>query len=73
VIDLSTHPDSFLISASDGLWDRRRQEFFANQFSESFVHKKTSPAKNLFDVMVKIIPKVKIGYLDDITAIVIKI
>lgn len=73
VVDLTRYPNSFLIAASDGLWDRRRREFFAKQFSESFVHKKMSPTDKLLEVIDKITPKEKKGYLDDITAVAIRI
>lgn len=36
IIDLTQYPNAFLIAASDGFFDMRRNQFYAKQFSESF-------------------------------------
>jgi serine/threonine protein phosphatase PrpC len=74
IIDLKEYPNSFLIAASDGIWDRRRREFYAKQFSESFFGGDTiHPLLKVFDVFEKITPKEQTGYRDDMTAIVMKL
>ena len=80
VIDISTLQNAFIIAASDGLWDTRRQKFFANQFAEPFygatqsnvnVNADIHPLHRLWEVIEKITPKT--GYQDDITAIIKKL
>ena len=73
VLDLNDYPNSFLIAASDGMWDRRRREFYAKQFGESFRSDHSHPFLKLLDVFKKITPKEQTGYRDDKTGIVIKL
>ena len=77
VIDLSTLKNAFIIAASDGLWDVRRREFYAKQFAEPLYHGQSGPRgtihplHRLWEVIEKVTPKV--GYQDDITAILMKL
>ena len=73
IIDLSKHPNAFLIAASDGMWGMRRDQYFAKQFSESFYVGKKRPLFQVWDVIKKITPKVQKGYRDDMTAIIVKL
>jgi serine/threonine protein phosphatase PrpC len=73
VVDLKDHNNAFIITASDGLWDVRRREFYANQFSESFYGGAEEPLFKLWDVIKKVTPQNKDWYRDDITAIVMKL
>ena len=72
VLDLKDYPDSFLIAASDGIWDVRRKVFYANQFCESFYceETRTHPLLKILDVFEKATPKAQTGYRDDMTAII---
>jgi serine/threonine protein phosphatase PrpC len=73
VLDLNDYPNAFLIAGSDGIWDVRRREFFAKQFSESFYGGTADPLFKCWDVIKKVTPKAQKGYRDDITAIVMKL
>lgn len=77
VVDLKKLPSkSFLMAASDGVWDMRRKQFYGKQFGECFfpieggvgnVH----PLAKGLDVFDTITPKVQTGYRDDMTAILL--
>lgn len=73
LIDLAQYPTPFLISASDGFFDMRRNQFYAKQFSQSFGMAKRQPLHQLWEVLGLITPKVQKGYRDDMTAIVVKL
>ncbi|CAJ1949697.1 unnamed protein product [Cylindrotheca closterium] len=71
-------PNSFLMAASDGVWDVRRKQFYGKQFGECFfpieghsgggsVH----PLAKGLEVFETITPKVQKGYRDDMTAILL--
>jgi serine/threonine protein phosphatase PrpC len=74
VIDLKDHPNSFVIAASDGLWDMRKPQFFANQFAQGVFSKgaRVPPIQRLWEVIEKVTPTNPNWYRDDITAIVMK-
>jgi serine/threonine protein phosphatase PrpC len=72
VVDLSPYyngtqvwQDTFVLAASDGLWDLRKKEFFAKHFAQSL-------PSNLLQTCVDAINLVspKKGYRDDITVII---
>ncbi|KAL3938188.1 MAG: hypothetical protein SGBAC_006854 [Bacillariaceae sp.] len=79
VIDIKQlPPNSFLMAASDGVWDMRRKQFYGKQFGECFfpvagklgggyVH----PLAKGLEVFDTITPKVQKGYRDDMTAILL--
>lgn len=73
ILDLTKYPNAFLIAASDGFLDMRRNQFYAEQFSESFYAGTKHPLFLSWEVFKKITPKVQKGYRDDMTAIVIKL
>ena len=73
VIDLKKYPKSYLMVASDGLWDVRRKEFYGKQFMESFYGGQTHPLVKAVEVFEKVTPKRNIGYRDDMTAILMKL
>jgi serine/threonine protein phosphatase PrpC len=73
IIDLANYPNSFLIAASDGFFDMRRNQFYAKQFSESFHAGSLHPLFQSWEVFKKITPQVQKGYRDDMTAIVMKL
>ena len=73
VIDLKDYPHSFVIAASDGLWDTRKPQFFANQFAQDVFSKgSVPPIQRLWEVIAKVTPKNPNWYRDDITAVVMK-
>lgn len=73
IIDLNQHPHAFLIAASDGVWGMRRDQFFAQQFSESFHVGNRHPLYQCWQVLNTITPKFQQGYRDDMTAVVMKL
>lgn len=73
IIDLNQYPNAFLITASDGVWGMRRDQFFAKQFSESFYVGNKHPLFQVWEVIKTITPKVQKGYRDDMTAIIMKL
>ena len=93
VIDLESlsGPDKtvFLLAASDGLWERRKKHFYANQMAASFVKNSEDernlrgkdddsdarfrPLYYLFDIIQRITPKLQTGYRDDITATIVSL
>jgi serine/threonine protein phosphatase PrpC len=73
VVDLKQYPNSFLMAASDGVWDQRRREWYGKQFVESFHGGKTHPLAKCLEVFENITPKAKKGYRDDMTAILMKL
>ena len=66
VVDLTGKEDTFVLSASDGLWDLRRKEFFAKRFAKAL-----REGDNLLQSSVDIIQLVSPnkGYRDDISLI----
>jgi serine/threonine protein phosphatase PrpC len=76
VIDLKDYPHSFVIAASDGLWDTRKPIFFANQFAQGVFSKGSArsvpPLQRLWEVIKKVTPTNPNWYRDDITAVVMK-
>jgi serine/threonine protein phosphatase PrpC len=72
VIDLSNQTHSFLIAASDGLWDLRWPQFFAKTFGESFYGGSRSPMVACVETILQVSPQKKEWYRDDITVIVIR-
>lgn len=84
VVDIDTLPDTyppetsvFVIAASDGLWDRRMQQWFAKQFAESFLKggdpRKIHPLTKMSDIINFISPEKEGFYRDDITAITMQV
>lgn len=65
--------NSFLVAASDGLWDMRRPEFVAKHFADSFYRHGKSPLAICEDMIVKASPEKDATYRDDITLIGVKI
>lgn len=72
VIDLSNQTDSFLVAASDGLWDLQRPQFFAKHFGESFYGGGRNPMVACVETILQVSPQKKEWYRDDITVIVIR-
>lgn len=72
VIDISNQMHSFLVAASDGLWDLRRPQFFAKQFGESFYGGGRDPMVACMETILQVSPRKKKWYRDDITVIVIR-
>jgi len=82
VIDLSQYAGltCFIIAASDGLWDLRRKEFFANRFAPSILQQQQqqssggsrNPPMTLMQTIASTIRLISptSGYQDDITVIV---
>jgi serine/threonine protein phosphatase PrpC len=75
----------FVIAASDGLWDVRRREFYANELARGFdfryegsrggsgVKQQLRLLSKLHEIIQLVTPKAAKGYRDDITAIVAKL
>lgn len=59
--------ETFVLAASDGLWDLRKKEFFAKRFADSIIQR-----KSLLQTVVETIETIEpqMGYRDDITVIV---
>jgi hypothetical protein len=72
VIDLSNQTQSFLVAASDGMWDLRRPHFFAMQFGDSFYGGGRNPMVACVETILQVSPQKKEWYRDDITVIVIR-
>jgi serine/threonine protein phosphatase PrpC len=72
IFDLSNQTHSFLVAASDGLWDLRRPQFFAKQFGESFYGGGRNPMVACVETILQVSPQKKEWYRDDITVIVIR-
>jgi serine/threonine protein phosphatase PrpC len=73
VVDLNDHPKSFLMMASDGVWDLRRREFYGKRFLDSFYRGTTHPLLKVLNVFELVTPKNPNWYRDDMTAIVMKL
>lgn len=79
VVDLrKIPPHSFLMAASDGVWDVRRKQFYGKQFGECFFPterirggKRAHTLAKGLEVFEKITPKVQTGYRDDMTAVLL--
>ena len=78
----------YLLAASDGFWDLRQKQFYANRMAASFWNSNESnqnpkrrndangrflPLYHLYDMMQRITPKVQTGYRDDITAMIVNL
>lgn len=73
IVDLKEQPNSFLMAASDGVWEKRRREWFGNQFLESFHGGTTHPLAKCLEIFEKITPRAQKGYRDDMTAVVMRL
>jgi serine/threonine protein phosphatase PrpC len=73
VMDVSNLTRSFVVAASDGLWDLRRPQFFAKQFGASLYADGSHPLVECVETILKVSPQEKEWYRDDITAIAIKV
>ena len=78
----------YLLAASDGFWDLRQKQLYANRMAASFWNSNESnqnpkrrndangrflPLYHLYDMMQRITPKVQTGYRDDITAMIVNL
>ena len=73
VIDVSKLANAFVLSASDGLFDRRRPQFVAKHFADSFYRHGDSPIATCQDMIKLASPTNETLYRDDITIVVMKI
>eukprot|EP00980_Cylindrotheca_fusiformis_P006220 scaffold1328_cov108-Cylindrotheca_fusiformis.AAC.10 len=73
VVDLTEHPNSFLMAATDGVWEKRRKEWYGNQLLDSFHGGKTHPLAKCLEIFEKITPNAQKGYRDDMTAVVLEL
>jgi serine/threonine protein phosphatase PrpC len=71
VIDLGPKVSkTFLLAASDGMWDMRlRPQFFANRFGQDLFTEKTHPLRLCYEVIEAISPRNSTFYRDDITIV----
>lgn len=67
VIDLHQYPNVFLLAASDGIWDMRCPEFFAQRFHDRLAS--DGPFQTVVDIVRDVSPAQKEWYRDDMTLV----
>jgi serine/threonine protein phosphatase PrpC len=73
VLDVSDFSNAFVLAASDGMWDIRKPQFFANQFAASLLQRLKHPFLTCYEVVEKVSPKNNSTYRDDISMIAMKL
>ena len=73
VLDVTDFSNAFVLTASDGMWDIRKPQFFANQFAASLLQRWKHPFLTCYEVVEKVSPKKSEIYRDDITMIAMKL
>jgi serine/threonine protein phosphatase PrpC len=71
--DLDQLNNAFILDASDGMWDMRQLEFFANRFASSLSQGLEHPLKTCYNIIEKISLKNLTLHRDDITIIAMKL
>jgi serine/threonine protein phosphatase PrpC len=67
VLDKSSYGKSFILAATDGVWDTRKSEFFAQYFWKHVFEEGQAPIVAVHDVIQKVSPIKKEWYRDDMT------
>lgn len=73
VLDLSAYEKPYVILASDGLWDLRKPEFYANHLQAAFDKPALAPLQILVDLFLEVAPREARWYRDDMTCIVLRV
>jgi serine/threonine protein phosphatase PrpC len=73
VLDVTDFTNAFVLAASDGMWDIRKPQFFANQFAASLSRRAQHPLLTCYEVIDNISPKNPSFYRDDISMIAMKL
>jgi serine/threonine protein phosphatase PrpC len=63
----------FLMTSSDGLWDLRTREFYAQHIGEALYDQRVPPLIAGFDIIYRVAPMMARWYRDDITMILVKL